>query len=476
MPAPRKPGSARKTFVRLLVFFGLLLLAAAIIMAVHAVDFHAGISLPQGVLLGLLVAAIGAIWIGFMIVDHHFDELERLRGLLLVVAGRDEPLAPDWPALGEPGREAEALGAAARRAILAQRELGGRTDEKLAAVVAAAAEGLLVMTEAGLVSLVNEAALTVLGAEAVAVGTSVYAALERDHMVDIEHRVRQTGEAVEAELLLVDGRRIEALMAPLGDHGGFVISLPHREPGRRNLVQHDLTLHDSPPPARIDPNTPPHDWPLDDLPILVFDSETTGLDVAIARIISLGAVRSHGHRLYPRINLDSLIDPGIPIPPQSTAIHGITDRMVAGAPEFAAGWPPLAEMIEGAVVVGHSIGFDLAILKAECDRQGLAWKTPPALDTALIYSALYPKEKDIGLESLAARFGVEIEGRHTALGDALVTAEVWIALLAQLIDRGVATYGAAREFSMDARVLLAQQRQAGWLPAARNENKGIVDG
>ncbi|MCK5276429.1 MAG: hypothetical protein KAR37_17360, partial [Alphaproteobacteria bacterium] len=146
MPAPRKPGSARKTFVRLLVFFGLLLLAAAIIMAVHAVDFHAGISLPQGVLLGLLVAAIGAIWIGFMIVDHHFDELERLRGLLLVVAGRDEPLAPDWPALGEPGREAEALGAAARRAILAQRELGGRTDEKLAAVVAAAAEGLLVMT------------------------------------------------------------------------------------------------------------------------------------------------------------------------------------------------------------------------------------------------------------------------------------------------------------------------------------------
>ena len=146
-------------------------------------------------------------------------------------------------------------------------------------------------------------------------------------------------------------------------------------------------------------------------------------------------------------------------------MHGITDRMVADAPDFAAGWPPLAEMISGAVVVGHSIGFDLAILKAECDRYELAWKTPPALDTALLFSALYPKEKDIGLETLAARFGVEIEGRHTALGDALVTAEVWIALMAQLIDRGVATYGAAREFSMSARVLLAQQRQAGWLPA-----------
>jgi DNA polymerase-3 subunit epsilon len=476
MSGPRQPGSARKAFNRLLVFIGLLLLIAGIIMAVQAVDLSAGFNLPLAALLGLLIGGIGAIWAGFAMVDHHFDELERLRGLLLVAAGRDEPLPPDWPVLGEPGLEALDLGAAARQAILAHRGLGGRTDDKLAAVVAAAAEGLLVMTEAGLVSLVNAAALKVLGAQAVAVGTSVYAALERDHMVEIEHRALQTGEAIEAELLLVDGRRMKALVVPLGEHGGFVISLPHREPGRRDQVLHDLTLHDSPPAVGIDADVPPHDWRLDELPILVFDSETTGLDVAIARVISLGAVRTHGHRLYPRINLDSLVDPGIPIPRPSIAIHGIADTMVAGAPDFAASWPRLAEMIEGTVVVGHSIGFDLAILKAECDRQGLAWLTPPALDTALLYSALYPKEKDIGLESLAARFGVEIEGRHTALGDALVTAEVWVALMTQLIDRGIDTYGAAREFSMNARVLLAQQRQAGWLPAARNENKGDSNG
>jgi len=476
MTAPRQKASARKAFARLLIFLSLLLLAAGIVMAIHLVDFSAGVSPALAALLALLVAGIGAIWIGFTVVDHHFDDLERLRGLLLVAAGREDPLPSDWPALGHPGREAESLGAAARRAIMAQREMAGRTDERLAAVVAAAAEGLLVMTETGLVSLVNAAALKVLGPEAVAVGTSVYAALERDHMAEIEHRARQTGEAVQAELLLVDGRRMDALVAPLGDHGGFVISLPHREPGRRNEVLHDLSLHDSPPTARIDPDTPPHDWPLEKLPVLVFDSETTGLDVALARIVSLGAVCSHGHRFYPGLNLDSLVNPGMPIPPQSTAVHGITDRMVAGAPDFAGGWPPLADMMKGMIVVGHSIGFDLAILKAECDRCGLPWKTPPALDTALLYSALYPKEKDIGLESLAARFGVEIEGRHTALGDALVTAEVWIALMAQLIDRGIATYGAAREFSMSARVLLAQQRQAGWLPAARNENKGEQHG
>ena len=472
MPAPRQKSSTRKAFVRLLAFLGLLMLAAGIVLAVHAVGSRAGFGATPALLLGLLVGGIAAVWTGFTLIDHHFDELERLRGLLLAAARRDEPPPPDWPALGEPGREAEALGTAARRAILAQRALGGRTDERLAAVVAAAAEGLLVITETGLVSLVNEAALTVLGAQAVAVGTSVYAALERDPMTEIERRAREAGEAVEAELLLVDGRRIAALVAPLGEHGGFVISLPHREPGRRNFVRHDLSLHDTPPQSRLGPDAPPDAWALADSPVLVFDSETTGLDVAVARIVSLGAVRCHGHRLYPRLNLDSLVDPGLPIPAQSTAIHGITDAMVAGAPGFAAGWPALAEMIAGAAVVGHSIGFDLAILKAECERHGLPWKTPPALDTALLYSALYPKEKDIGLESLAARFGVTVEGRHTALGDALVTGEVWFALMAQLADRGVATYGAAREFSMGARILLAQQRQAGWLPAAKGETHG----
>jgi DNA polymerase-3 subunit epsilon len=133
-------------------------------------------------------------------------------------------------------------------------------------------------------------------------------------------------------------------------------------------------------------------------------------------------------------------------------------------------------MIEGSVIVGHSIGFDLAILKSECGRAGLSWTTPPALDTALLYSALYPKEKEIGLENLAERFGVEIEGRHTALGDALVTAEIWVALMAQLMDRGITTYGEARQFSSNARLLLAQQRQAGWLPAVGNEQKGKPNG
>ncbi|UCH74342.1 MAG: 3'-5' exonuclease [Rhodospirillales bacterium] len=459
----------------MLILLGLLLLVAGVMQAARTLGFEVPFDISMIVLFVLLVAGIGAIWGGAILVNRHFDDMERLRGALLVAAGQDEPLAADWPRLGAAGAETLDLAAAAARAIAAHRALGGRTDEKLAAVVGAAAEGLLVITDTGLVSLVNKAAMRVLGREAVAVGTSVYAALERDEMVVLEQRVRAAGRAVEVEIPHVDGRMIEALMAPLGAHGGFVISLSHREPGTVNDVEHDLRLHDRPPAVSLAPGAAA-DWPLEDLPVLVLDSETTGLDVALARIVSLGAARSHGWRLYPHANLDCVVNPGVPIPRQSTAVHGISDAMVAPAPNFAEVWPRLQEMAEGAVVIGHSIGFDLAILRRECERHDIAWRTPPALDTGLLFAALHPKESDITLERLAERFGVEIEGRHTALGDALVTAEIWLALIPRLIDRGVRTYGAARQLSAEARGLAARQRGAGWIvPAGPAETESTTD-
>ena len=469
----RRPGSARRGLASVLILLAFLTLAAGVALAAYLMGFQAPRNLWFIALFALLVAGIGAVWAGFILVARHFDDLERLRGALLVAAGQDDPLAVDWPRLGPVAAENRALGTAAARAIAAHRALGGQTDEKLAAVVGAAAEGLLVITDTGLISLVNTAAKRALGREAVAVGTSVYAALERDEMAALEHRVRAARRAVEVAIPHVDGRLIPALMAPLGAHGGFVISLPHREPGAVNDVQHDLTLHDRPPAVLLVPGAE-DDWPLEDLPALVLDSETTGLDVALARIVSLGAVRSHGWRLYPHANLDCVVNPGVPIPRQSTAVHGISDAMVAPAPAFPETWPRLRAMADGVVVVGHSIGFDLAILRHECARRGLDWQTPPALDTALLYAALHPKETDVNLERLAERFGVEIEGRHTALGDALVTAEIWLALLPRLLDRGVATYGAARRLSAKARGLAAQQRGAGWIVPAGAADAGAA--
>lgn len=486
-----------------MVALGVLAVAAGVMLAVQALVFGSGFTWPILVALGLLAAAVAAIWAGFIVIDHHFDALENLRGALLVAAGRDAPLIVGWPNLRDTDVEALKLGAAAARAIVAHRALGGRTDDKLAAVVGAVSDGLLVITDSGLVSLVNEAARAVLGEGAVAVGTSIYAALERDEMAALEQQVRDAAGAVAVTLPHVDGRKVEAVMAPLdrievdrsrdrsresapdfedgagepapGEHGGFVVSLPHRQPGAAGKVQHDLTLHDRPPAVKLDP-ADADDWPLEDLPVLVLDSETTGLDVAAARIVSLGAVRSHGWRLYPHANLDRLVDPGVPIPRVATSVHGISDAMAASAPDFAETLPALSAILEGTVMVGHSIGFDLAILGHECERRGLPWRVPPALDTSLLFAGLYPNETDANLEPLAERFGVEIRGRHTALGDALVTAEIWLALLPRLIDGGVRTYGEARRLSARPTGLLGQHRRAGWVIAAGADETENADG
>src|SRR4029450_1523245 len=122
--------------------------------------------------------------------------------------------------------------------------------------------------------------------------------------------------------------------------------------------------------------------PLLALDAIVLDTETTGLDPAKARIVEFGAVRLRKGKISDQ-SLRRLIRPDQPIPAESSAIHGMADRAVADAPAFAELWPELSALIEGAVVIGHTLGFDLAVLKGECERAGLPWQRPRMLDTRL---------------------------------------------------------------------------------------------
>jgi DNA polymerase III subunit epsilon len=180
--------------------------------------------------------------------------------------------------------------------------------------------------------------------------------------------------------------------------------------------------------ARPDHLAPADSTPLDALPLTVVDCETTGLDVARDRVVSVAALRFHGPPHAPRVVLDSLVDPGTPIPAAATAVHGITDAMVAGAPAFRAAARRLAPLLRGAVLVGHAVGFDRAVLAAEARRAGLPWRDPPMLCTRELASALLPAGAGVELEALAARFNVVVAGRHTALGDAWAAAHVFAAL------------------------------------------------
>ncbi len=186
--------------------------------------------------------------------------------------------------------------------------------------------------------------------------------------------------------------------------------------------------------------------PLSGLPCLVLDTETTGLRVERDRLISVGAVRLDGSEVEPDGELAFLVDPGITIPAASTAIHGISDADVKGAGRFADHAAPLDAAKTGRVVVGHNIGFDLAILANEYDRAGLAWALPPALDTGLLALALNPHLADASLETIAAWLGVDVVDRHSALGDAQTTARIYLKLLPKLSEAGVKTLGEAERF------------------------------
>ena len=87
--------------------------------------------------------------------------------------------------------------------------------------------------------------------------------------------------------------------------------------------------------CRPTPASPSGATPLDELPVVSLDTETTGLDVRRDRLLSVGAVHLHGHRLYLGETFDRLVNPAQRIPPGSTAIHSITDAMIAEAPDYA---------------------------------------------------------------------------------------------------------------------------------------------
>jgi DNA polymerase-3 subunit epsilon/CBS domain-containing protein len=203
--------------------------------------------------------------------------------------------------------------------------------------------------------------------------------------------------------------------------------------------------------------------PLIALDAVVIDTETTGLDPRKAWIVEIAAVRLVGGHLQPQAVFRRLVRPGEPIPELASRIHGIDDAAVVDAPAFADIWPELSAFIGGAVVIGHALGFDLAVLKRECERAGIDWTRPHTLDTRLLAEVAEPDLAGYSLDSLAAWLGVDITDRHSALGDALACARIFLALLPKLRGGGIRTLAEAERACRALTDVLDQQHRAGWV-------------
>ncbi|MBI3514674.1 MAG: PAS domain-containing protein [Proteobacteria bacterium] len=181
--------------------------------------------------------------------------------------------------------------------------------------------------------------------------------------------------------------------------------------------------------------------PLRTLPYVVFDTETTGLRPSDGdEIVSIGAVRVLNGRILTGETFSRLVDPRRTIPVASIRFHGITDAMVAGSPPIEVVLPQFRDFVADAVLVAYNAAFDLKFLKLKETASGVRFDNV-ALDALLIAAFLFPDLDDLSLDGLAARLGIDITDRHSALGDAMATAAVFTKLLELLERCGVDTLG-----------------------------------
>ena len=184
--------------------------------------------------------------------------------------------------------------------------------------------------------------------------------------------------------------------------------------------------------------------PLTQLSYTVFDTETTGLDPSLGdEIIQIGATRIVNGRLLRHETIDQLIDPRRRLEPESISVPGITEDMLGGQPTIDQFLPTFHAFCEDTVLVAHNAEFDMRFLQLKEKATGIVF-SHPVLDTLLLSVVIHPNQASHRLEAIAERLGVNVIGRHTALGDAIVTGEIFLRMIPLLAEQDIHTLGQAR--------------------------------
>lgn len=179
----------------------------------------------------------------------------------------------------------------------------------------------------------------------------------------------------------------------------------------------------------------------EDIPFIVIDFETTGRDPESDRVIEIGLVAFEKGRVAQKESW--LVNPGIPVPEEARAVHGITDEELEGASDFAQAMPQLLEMLQGRLPVAYNAGFDRGFLHAELERAAPTGMTPGDLppaardDVTWIDPLVWAREilKDLQsrkLGDVAKHLSIPLERAHRAAGDAEATGRIMLALAPQL--------------------------------------------
>lgn len=354
------------------------------------------------------------------------------------------------------------------KAMDSARSRAERRSARLEAILRDLSEAVIVCTEQHRVVLYNDAASELFaGAGKLGIGrmftTVVQPAALRGALTELNRRHQRGGDSrgvVTCECAFLGAAReplagrMRLVVEHDGSPSGYVLVLgavPFTGTGeaspRRSIdilerpAFYDFDLFDQ------DLDRTLLDTPLRDLSLVVFDTETTGLEPSRGdQIVQIAGVRVLNGRLLADDRFDELINPGMPIPRLSTRIHGISDEMVAGKGPAAEVLRRFQTFVGDAVLVAHNAAFDMKFLKLKEHEIGARFESA-VLDTLLLSVVLQPSHPTHTLDAIASRFGIENHDRHSALGDSVTTAEVFVKMIDVLEARGIRNLSQALEAS-----------------------------
>ncbi|WP_010677154.1 3'-5' exonuclease [Bacillus timonensis] len=189
----------------------------------------------------------------------------------------------------------------------------------------------------------------------------------------------------------------------------------------------------------------PLSTPIDEISFTVFDTETTGFQVAtVDRLIEIAAVQVIGLKVCEEEQFHTFVNPNRQISQEIIELTGITNEKVENAPTSLVGITNLFHFIKNQhsnCIVGHYVSFDMVALKSELRREKYGFGRMPTIDTLDLIGYLSPSYDMRDLHRYAQNFGTRIYERHTASGDALTTAYLFVELLHHFKSRGKQTWG-----------------------------------
>jgi DNA polymerase III subunit epsilon len=186
---------------------------------------------------------------------------------------------------------------------------------------------------------------------------------------------------------------------------------------------------ETPPPAPPGP-------PLRTLSYAVVDVETTGGSFRRGhRVTEVAVVQVEGGRITERF--ETLVNPERPIPPRIQTLTGISDEMVTGAPSFQSVAREVAVRLRDRIFVAHNVSFDWGFVSGELEATLGGASEAGRLCTVRMGRLLVPGLRSYSLDPLTRHFGIRVEGRHRAGGDALATARLFLHLLREAEARGL---------------------------------------